>query len=279
MMNILVTLDRGYVYPLCAMLRSLADSNRDDCITVYVAHSALTEYDFRQMRFSVYGSDIRLVSLKVDPSLFENAPTKHRITKETYYRLLAPAYLPKNVDRILYIDPDTVILNPISEFYFTDFDGDMIIAAKHFDGITDRWNKFRLSLEKSEHYINAGVMLMDINAMRSYITPQGVFDCVRKNRSRLFLADQDAVNIIYDGKIGTLEEKLINFDERCFRRLLKNMSEEEALGEVRRNTVIVHFDGKYKPWKPDYKGSMKCFFDMYSSPNTKRRRFDLDEGA
>lgn len=276
MMNLLVTLDSGYIHPLCTMLRSLVENNPRECINLYVAHSSLTVQDFNQIKFALGNSDTEVYPIKVDDALFDRAPTKSRITKETYYRILAPLYLPKSVDKILYIDPDTVILNSLRSFYSADFGNDLIIAAKHFDGFVDNWNKFRLTLLKSKHYINAGVMLMNIDKMREFITAQKVFDCVERNYLRLFLADQDVINILFDGRISTYCEYAINLDERCFSRMLKYMTAGEALSFVEKNTIIVHYNGKEKPWNKKYNGNLKSFFDMYSKPALNKKERCLD---
>lgn len=279
MMNLLVTLDSGYIYPLCTMLRSLADTNPGECINLYVAHSSLTKQDFSQIKNAVSHSDTEIYSIRVDDSLFKNAPTKSRITKETYYRIFAPLYLPRSVDRILYIDPDTIILNSLHSFYSADFGDNLIIGAKHFDGFIDGWNRFRLTLRKSHRYINAGVMLMNIDRMRECVTAEKIFKCVNRNYFRLFLADQDVINIMFDGRIGTLSEYQINLDERCFNRLTHTMTVDEALSFVEKNTVIVHYNGKEKPWKSEYHGRLKGFFDAYSKPQLVSEMRCLDEGA
>lgn len=279
MMNLLVTLDSGYVYPLCCMLRSLVDSNPNECINLYVAHSSLTEHNFRQIGNALGNSDTEIYPIRLDDRLFENAPTKSRITKETYYRIFAPLYLPKSVDKILYLDPDTIILNSLHFFYSTDFGDNLIIGAKHFDGFVDGWNKFRLGIHKSDHYINAGIMLMNIEKMREFVTEKLIFDCVNKNNHRLFLADQDVINILFDGRIGTMSEYMINLDERCFKRLAKQITADEALTHIEQNTIIVHYNGKEKPWKNEYNGYLKGFFDGYARPALKKETRYMYAGA
>lgn len=278
MMNILVTLDSGYVYPLCCMLRSLAKTNTSECINLYVAHSTLTNDDFIKIKSAVGDADIEVYPIRLDDGLFKNAPTKSRITKETYYRIFAPLYLPRSVDKILYIDPDTIILNSLHFFYSTDFGNNLIIGAKHFDGFVNRWNRFRLSMHKSSHYINAGVMLMNIDKMRELVTEEKIFKCVKRNYFRLFLADQDVINILFDGRIKLYSEYVINLDERCFERLAAYLGDEKALLQVKKSTSIVHYNGKEKPWKSEYNGKLKCFFDIYSSPEIQKARC-LDAGA
>lgn len=263
MLNLLVTLNRGYMGPLCTMLRSLAKTNSSECINLYVAHSSLEPPDFTQIKEALGTSDSEVYPIRIDEKLFRQAPTKKRISKETYYRIFAPFYLPRSVDRILYIDPDTVILNSLRSFYSADFGGNLIIGAKHFDGFIDKWNRFRLTLRKSDHYINAGVMLMNIEKMREFLTEEKIFSCIRKNYFRLYLADQDTINILFDGRIAVYPESIINLDERCFKNLTDTMPEKKAYEYVEQNTLIVHFDGREKPWQSVYNGKLKKYYDMY----------------
>lgn len=262
-MNILVTLNSAYVDPLCTMLRSLAASNKNERITLYVAHSSLTERDFEKIQFSLGIAHARICPILLDDELFENAPILKRVSKETYYRIFAPLYLPRSVDRVLYIDPDTVVINPLKKFYQTDFGGSYIIGAKHFDGPVDVWNRGRLGIKHSDRYINAGIMLMNIAEMRKSFDKNKVFSIIKKYNKILFLADQDAINILYDGKIKTYTEFVINLDERTFSHMLKRISVDEALELVKANTMIIHFNGKYKPWKDGYQGYLKQFYDDY----------------
>lgn len=278
-MNILVTLNSNYVNPLCTMLASLAQSNPGQYINLYVAHSSLTDEDFAEMDYALSGIGNKIHSIKLDNRLFDKAPVKKRISKETYYRIFAPAYLPENVERILYIDPDTVIINSLSEFYASDFGNDVIIGAKHFDGAMNRWNKFRLFMRKSPSYINAGIMLLNIKELRKDFDSERIFNQVCKKLPVLFLADQDLINILYDGKIGLESEYDINLDERTFKRLADKYGVETAMRYVKLNTKIVHFNGKYKPWKPNYRGRLKPFYDKYAACEITPLERYVNEGA
>lgn len=259
MINLLVTLDSGYVNPLCSLIHSLTLSNRTEKFRLFAAHSSLTDEDFEKMEEAACGGDFEICPILLSDALFKGAPTKKRITKETYYRIFAPVYLPEDVDRILYIDPDTVVINSLSEFYNADFGDNLIIGAKHFDGFMDSLNRKRLFMKKSPRYINAGVMLMNIEGMRRSFNEGDVYSIIEKKCPYLFLADQDVINILYDGKIGLYSEFIINLDERTFNRLPR----ETAFDFVRENTAIIHYNGKYKPWKPGYKGQLAFLYYEY----------------
>lgn len=81
-MNILVTLNSGYVLPLCTMLKSLSYSNEGTDIDLYIVHSSLTLADFQKINAVTINTDISLHPIKVDNSLFDGAPTCKRILRK-----------------------------------------------------------------------------------------------------------------------------------------------------------------------------------------------------
>ena len=258
-MNILVTLDSNYVTPLCTMLSSLIRSNPRTAFDIYVAYAHLTEADFQRIGKAVDGSGSRIIGIRVPDSLFEKAPVLKRITKATYYRLFASMYLPETLERILYIDPDTLILRDISALYHLPFGDNFFAGCTHMNSFTNFVQTARLGMSPKNAYINAGVLLINLRALRAFFSPNDVFDFVERHASTLFLADQDVLNALYGDRILPLDAEVYNCDERVYRRILKKFGKAGAESLVRHKTCILHYD-KYKPWKPNYKGELIQFY-------------------
>lgn len=265
-MNILVTLDSNYVQPLITMLDSLIRTNRNVTFDVYVAYAHLTQEDFEQIEKAIEGSGSRIIAIRVPDELFQDAPMLKRTSKATYYRLFASMYLPEDLERILYIDPDTLILNDIYEFYNLDFGENLFAGCGHLPPLLNFINTARLGMGYKSVYINAGVLLMNLSLIREIFLPDDVFDFVERRASTLYLADQDVLNALYGDRILPLDANLYNCDERCFKKLVKRYGQEGAVDFVENKTCILHYDGKYKPWKSDYKGSLDRFYP-YSEQN------------
>lgn len=260
-MNILVTLDSNYVEQLITMLNSLTDSN-GGCFDVYVAHSSLTMCDFLNIAAHTNSRRITLHPIKVSAELFDGAHFTSRITKETYYRLLLFEYLPESVERILYLDPDIIVLNSVSLLYNIDF-GDMIFAgAGHTDSIIRSFNLFRLDMGAYCEYINAGVLMINVKNMRKSITSDEIFSYVHAKGKLLFQADQDVINALFWDKTIYINPCFYNLDERIFRKY------HLTLDWVERNCVFVHYDGRNKPWKDGYSGYLNVFYDRYDLKQT-----------
>lgn len=250
-MNILVTLDSNYVGPLTVMLKSLMITNPENEFDLYVAHSSLTEEDFTRIKNSTDETRVKVHPVTVSAGILENAPVLKRITKETYYRLLMMDYLPENVDRVLYIDPDTVFLRDISPLYNIDFRGRTIAAASHVKYFIEDMNRIRFRNPKDSRYFNAGVMMVNLQKMRRTVTSQMIFDYVKKNKRWLFLADQDVLNGIFGKDMIPIDECIYNLDEKT---VIYNRRRVKGIKWVEENAVIVHYNGKYKPWKEGYRG-------------------------
>lgn len=128
-MNILVTLNSGYIQPLTVMLNSLLSSNSNRDFRVFVAHSSLTREDFRYLEEHVPMDRCELVNIQVPHTMFADAPVLERLPKETYYRLFAAQLLPREVNRVLYLDPDLVVVHSIDQLYRLDFKGESVCGS------------------------------------------------------------------------------------------------------------------------------------------------------
>jgi len=151
----------------------------------------------------------RLKIVQINDSYFEDAPTLLHYTKAMYYRLLAFKFLPEELDRILYLDPDILVINPIDELYNMDIDNYLYAAAYHNIITIKRINRIRLNAYDIKEYYNSGVLLMNLKLQRETISEEEIFDFVKNNRSKLIMPDQDIINSLYSKKIKSIDENYI----------------------------------------------------------------------
>lgn len=257
-MNILVTLNRGYLYQLCVMLSTLAAADNNEHFDVYVMNSSLTEEDFSEVRTRLADTFVRLIDVKIPEGEFDGAPVTDRYPKEMYYRIFAAKYLPENLDRILYLDPDIVVLRSLRELYDTDLEGYYYAAASHVKEVMRKINEIRLGMEDDCPYINSGVMLMNLALLRSEQDEEAVYDYIRRNEKLLILPDQDILSGMYSDRIYPLEPLLYNMTERLM--IYHHLTPEN----VANISAIVHYIGRNKPWKDTYVGKLGVFYSRAS---------------
>ena len=256
-------MNEGYLGALNFMLKSLFETNPDEKFTIYLLYADISDVKRSSLKNFIAGEGHTLIPIHIEPELFAQAPLLRHYTKEMYFRLLAHQVLPDKLERILYLDPDIVAINPISEFYRTDFDGHCFVAAEH--EITGKilriFNNLRLGTLKAKGYYNAGVLLMNLTQLRKEDRANGLLPFIKKKKRRLFLPDQDILNVLYWDSIKSVDSFHYNYDPRRFELLHKG---RKALEKIRRNTVFIHYCGGEKPWNKDYKRTLGCFYQKYA---------------
>lgn len=261
-MNILVTLNANYLNVLVVMLKSLAVSNLHRRFDVYVMNDKLTNENIEFLKKNTL-KNINIIDLKVSDKTLDKAPITKRYPKEMYYRILASQYLPKKVERILYLDPDLVVINKIDKLYNMKLDNYYFAAASHIWGILQTFNRMRLRMRNNDLYINSGVMLMNIKLLRKEQDTNDVYDFISKNKNKLMLPDQDVISGLYANKILPLDPYVYNMTEKLLNQayFLPHVNERW----IKDNSVIIHYCGRNKPWKNNYKGILNKFYNYYDS--------------
>ena len=253
-MNILVTLDENYLDPLRTMLWSLHQAEPDTPVTLWLIHSRMRPDALETVRSYCDGFGWDFCPCEAGEELFADAPVFRHYTKAMYYRLLASRILPDSVDKVLYLDPDILILNPVSPLLDLPLEGNLFAAAIHsgLAQISAPVNRVRLHSDDDAGYFNSGVLLIDLNAARAQVRPRDIFRYAEEKGKALLLPDQDILNALYGDRTLELDDTLWNYDARNYNTYLLRSGGVCDMDWVMRNTGILHFCGKSKPWRPGY---------------------------
>ncbi len=254
--NLLITIDKKYLAPAETMLRSYIE-NTDTETHLYVAHSSLENDSFDRLNRIAAGSCVTVHNCEITDHWFSDTPVLERLPEESFYRLLAFHFLPDDVERCLYLDPDIIIRSSLDELYNSPIDDRYVAACGHMHGFKDLFNKIRLGVDQ-KRYINSGIMLMNLSLIRKDFTLQQILDSLEENIQRLLLGDQDMVNILFGEKTLFLDERIYNLDERTYKYYSKK--DGFGLSDVEENTAIIHYNGKCKPWLMGYKGVLNRYY-------------------
>ena len=246
--------------PYCGiMLTSVLENNKERNVTAYILiDRPLQEKQqkrFRQLS-DKYGARIEFVM--VNKSFFEKFPLKGD-TKNlkhwsvvTYYRLYAEDLLPKNVDKVLYLDCDIIVNRPIGDLFDLDWSGYSVGAVS--DMCTE-WQEYydRLGYDKREGYFNAGVLFMNLDYWRTHNIGQKCIDFLSSNYDRIFNNDQDVLNAITRDSKRTLPVSY-NYQMQLRMPYFFNTFSEEMKQDVIDTTSphIIHYAAELKPWMTKY---------------------------
>lgn len=217
-------------------------------------HDGISEVDLRMLKQFCETYQARFYAYVPDDSLFENLPVSRYYSKVMYFRLIAHEVLPNTVDRVLYLDPDILIINPLQELYSKEMEENLFAASIHTLAvpISNSLNKVRLNTYTSKGYYNSGVLLMNLKAQRNVISIEEIANYIHVHRADLILPDQDILNALYGHQILPTDDSLYNYDARRYNTYLITSGQKKDINWVMQNTAILHFCGKSKPWHKKY---------------------------
>ncbi|WP_171125486.1 MULTISPECIES: DUF4422 domain-containing protein [unclassified Ruegeria] len=245
--NILMAVDSAYVPHAAATIHSAltrASEPQSFCFH-FLDNGSLTEDDITNLQALVvqFGAELRVVNID-DDSLRWLPLNRAHISLQTYYRLLAAEVLP-DVQKVVYLDADIIVTADLKELWDHPMEGSPIAAAPDEGG---RLQARRLQLPLTHDYFNAGVCVLDLDALRSVNLHEGVLLACRKFGELITLQDQDLLNIIFAEKTQKLPLEW-NVNTRIYNgNLLEPAYTEQEAQAAANHPKIIHFTDRHKPW-------------------------------
>lgn len=272
-MNLLFSINRTFIPLLLNCANSILKNGGIDEYAAYVLHSDLEAEDMDAIQ-SALGKRMKFHFISVPVSLFEGFPTSRRYPQQIYYRLAAPLLLPSELERILYLDVDTIIINSLAELADMPFDGTYFMACTHVRKTLAKLNQARLGMAQETPYINSGVMLLNLPLLREHLDLAEISAFANKKKRILFLPDQDILTALYGDHVKLLDSLRYNLSDRVLAcHNAKSQQEKLDVEWVRKNSVIVHYCGKSKPWAEHYYGSLGVFYqELAEHPHSRLER-------
>ncbi len=214
---------------------------------------------------------LRFIDVGDEPGLFDR--DAFHVTKRyplpTYFRFFAPSLFAQ-YDRMVYLDSDMIVLSDISALCKEDLRGNLLGACR--DVMFEE--EFRanrgtpaaayaeniLGLKPEDGYFNAGMMLLDLNAMRIGHIQAKLFDALGRIEAPP-LQDQDILNSVCKGRVHFLDiawnlhDWMADPAETCTKFHFAREETKELCRHSRQRRNILHFS-EQKPWRNAYSGSL-----------------------
>ena len=199
--NVCLACDDNYAQHAGVVIASvLCNANPTDELCFYILDGGVSQEN-KEKIFSlsqIKQCEINFITVdENDFTDYKKVQTHYYITLPTFYRLKLPTLLP-NVDKIIYFDCDFVVCTSLSSLYSMDLENNIAI------GVHDR-NKKRV--KKNPTYINAGMILFDLNKMRENNIEKDFLEWTLKNIETIKLGDQEIINEVLKGKIKIAEDE------------------------------------------------------------------------
>ncbi|MCC8050305.1 MAG: glycosyltransferase family 8 protein [Clostridiales bacterium] len=282
-MNVLYTCDNNYVWLMGISTISLFENNKEiEELKVYLLGENITDECKSKLRDIGEKYNREVIIIDVPKLNVPQSLVSARWPVSAFTRLYSGQLLPEDMDRVLYMDCDTIVLGSIKELDNKRFDGNHIFyGIKDFIGSLYKKN---IGLDGQNAYINAGVLLIDLKELRKINVSDAIQKYMEKYERLINYADQDLLNGMFHDKIDYLNPKFdvmtivaaYSYQEI---QTLKNPTNYYTEAEIRKaleNPVIIHYTTSMKvvrPWFSNtdhpFAGEWKKYFDLSPWKNRK----------
>lgn len=285
-MSILYQFNEKYApYAGVSITSVLASNLQAGEISIYILGEELTEESRSKLQNLVEGYQRNLIFVDSEKLIRKmqalNMPT-YRGSYAANMRLFLDEVLDESVDRVLYLDADTIVNAGLDELFTLDMCGKTIGMV--LDSLGES-HKGQIGLSSEDEYFNSGVILFDMKKWRENRYSDKIGRHVIEKRSHYPAPDQDLLNLVCKDDIFRLDIGYnfqpvhSAFSIKQYYQIMRPMVyySSEQIQEVRGHAVIFHcfrFLGEF-PWHEDNLHPFNNLFNFYleKSPwKTYRKR-------
>jgi|GEM_PF-190927 len=243
--DITFAINDSYIEHLCVAIFSLLTNNKKHKFALYIISaglSAKSKSKLNKLLTYFENATIEYVNISAEKHRFDELPItmEHINSHTTYYRYIISEVLP-NIDKILYLDADILVVDDIASLWDTAIDDYYVAGA---EGLFRRTKQYKegyfniLGLSESDPYINAGVLLFNLNKIREDNKVQELFDNTVRHTDVKW-QDQDIINMTFRGGVKLLDV-IYNFPAaKEYYDCVKDRMDQ---------AVILHYITADKPW-------------------------------
>ncbi len=282
--NIAYITDANYLYPTQVAVYSAIKNKCPNNIYHFYILTDNVPMDQAQKAFAPMAR--KDVIFKIVPQQkvldIEFSDFLEHISSAAMLKFMIAEALPE-VNRVIYMDSDTVVVKDLADLFNQDLEGNIVGAVTDIATMAQPGYLATIGYRESQ-YFNAGMFLLDLQQMRNRGIGAHLNEYVRNNPNLVFI-DQDAYNVVLRKKIKKLsynyncmasmffeKNKKVSFVNYLRHRVLgrsilksqflKLYKDELPLfyRNVFKDVVMFHYFGFSKPWRGKVK---KESYQMY----------------
>lgn len=238
--NCFMAINEQFILPTRVTIASLKANRGNEEVYIYILHFNISDKGVKLLE-SDSTENVHIKCIQIDEKEIPDVKIYFEFSKEIMVKLFAQRYLPKEINKVIWLDGDIAIIDSLKEFY--DIDINDYFFANYEDQKVKKSEHKRLNLPDDYKYICVGVMLMNLNKMREPSYEKDVLDFFKTCKLDLTYPEQDMVNLLYgiDGKV-----KILGYPYR-FNRFVETVHANELKSQ---QIGVIHYDGFHqKPWK------------------------------
>ena len=246
-MKVIYASDNNYFTYVYASVKSLLSNNDNSEIEISYIQQEVSQDNIQLLKSlgKEYSNDIEIIAFQM-PKQYKTLPS-YGSSKTTWAKFLFASMYP-NDDRVLFLDPDTLVLGDISKLFEVDMENNLIAGVPE---CLPEYHRKASKLSDDDIYINGGVVLCNLKLWRKEDFETKALDRLSHNFQNLNY-DQGVINELCKGRVLLLPAKYNVLAEMFelksskkikqrfgFKKYYSQKEIEEAVDEP----VIVHFTG------------------------------------
>jgi len=252
LIEIVLITDSGYLTPTYACISSIiSNRSRDHAYRVNVVAVDVSDEDVDKLR--TFGNDSVEVRIfresKRNVSGLHSENSAISANETALFKFYIPEIL-RDLNRVLYLDGDLIVRTNLVELFNYEM-GDALVGA-----VVDSFPLFERT--RPAGYFNSGVLLMNLSVMRDRDLSKSLIDNKRHCLDNS-LIDQNVFNSVIDvqDRVYLPFRYNVPYPELALMKPLFSVSDLNALHgtsygtllDVESDASIIHFAGKWKPWR------------------------------
>lgn len=253
--------DDNYAKHLGISMLSLFQTNAAfDGIRVFVLDCGISEQNRKHLETIAgqYGRALTFLPMGGGLGRLRLKNNTLQLSFAYYARLFLATLLPEEIERVLYLDCDTLVMSSLKEAWEVPL-GDALVA-----GVGDTVDLFFLKvigLDPQIQYVNSGVLLINLKGWRAENLEQKFLDFIGKFDGNVPHKDQGTINGVCKERKYILPPRynamsnVYSFSAGTIRRIyfLDTYYTQAELDEAIRNPAVIHFTTGLvgRPWEED----------------------------
>lgn len=249
-MNLLLTADQNYFVYMYVLIQSVCYNSSASEITFYIACINVDQKDKDELKFyfeKIYKHiNIVFIAVPRHRNYSENLRVSKIKSEIVYAKILCLDILPDEVEKILYLDVDTIVNGDLKSLYEADISGFALAACGGigFCGAAE----YDTNKKLKGQFFNSGVVLFNIKKIRQ--ESFNLSEIIDQNKNYYY--DQGILNYLFCEKAKYVPTELFNFRFAVF---------EHTETYNYQDAVVIHYSNVRTPYKP---------WDLFFSENEIR---------
>lgn len=250
-MNIAYSCDEMYIPHTGISILSLLENNKEiDHINIYFIEKEVSNKSLELLKKLVDSYNRKLIIVSFNELCVDLKINNLGRHIETIYAKLFISQI-EVIDKIIYIDSDTIINNSLKELWNIDLEDNFFggVNAKAINSAA------LLSLEKSDPFINDGVVIINVKHLRKHNMLNKFKNYIEKYDGNPPYLSEGVINMVCKGQIKIIHPKfnlmsgLIEFKGNRFAYMDFYYS-KDTLKESVYSPVIIHYLAAFynRPW-------------------------------